>query len=1522
MPQQAPDVFVSYARADWRHAADIVSFLRAQGLTAFFDRDDLQPGLPWLRGLEKALNGTKAAIILIGPHGLGNTQQYERELAFYRQSREASFPVVPVILPEVEIGRPYNFLQILTWIDFSHFGKVLEAPAELQRLAAAVRGEQNRENPPLHTICPYRGLDAFREEDSLFFFGRGSADDPESAIGELVRKVREHPFLMVVGRSGSGKSSLVYAGLVPALRRARDRFWNVLTVRPGSEPLEALAMAFNPRTEGEGSAAYAGKIAAETDHLRKGDAELLSRMIRQELDRSEGKPDRLLLYIDQWEELYAQAPSSIGEKDRAVRHAADVDRFIELLLNASQSAPVSVLATVRADFYDPLISHHGLRAVLPAQQMVLGLMTRDDLQSTIVEPANLLGLGFDPPKLLVSQILDDTGEDEGMLPLLQYALKETWKEREGNVMTADSYARSGGVREAIRLTAERTFADLSPVDQRAARRLFLRLVTPGEGQEDTRARAAMPDEPELLKIVQHFASPQTRLLVTDRASRSEDAEQPTVEVAHEALIRRWPRLRKWIDESRDKLRHRAAILQDKAEWEGNGRRDDLLLPAGFQLERARSLLTDPGDIAVDDIKDYIAASDAADKQRRDSEQRQQQERQAAELEAARRVTRRTLAGLAVAVTLALIAIGLGVYARTQTILARAQTTEAVRQTGKAEEQKYLAEANFREAQRTESLFRAEQAQQAGSDAVTAALLALEGLPDRTASDEARRSRPFVREAWKVLFGARLQRRERAILRLRTYGTDGDGDGVASGVFAPDGRRILTVSDREAQLWDGDGHLIASLDSTARITRAILAPDGGRVLTFSDRGNPRLCDLNGDPLSTLEGHAKPVFYAAFAPDGSRILTASYDDTARLWDRNGRPLATLRTQDSPVISGVFLRDNSRILTLHSNGAARLWDGDGEFIVQFESGKPSIAGVLFSPYSNFVLVTYSSGSPRLFDRNGSQLAILDSQRKITSGSQGEITRALFAPDGGSIVTVSTDGTAELWDPSGKSIAILQGHTGSVNSAVFAPDDGSILTASSDRTARLWDHDGKPLAILQGHNGSVSSAVFASDGSRILTASQDKTARLWDRKGKLLATLQGHTGPVNGALFAPDGRRILTVSSDNTARLWDADTKPLLILDGHSGPINSAVFASDGSRILTASFDRTARVWNRDGKQLAVLRGHTGSVVSAVFAPDNDRLLTASFDNTARLWDRSGKLLAVLQGHNGQVTSAVFARDGNRILTASSNRFGSDGSPMPTSDRAARLWDGDGKLLAILDGHTDALSSATFSADGGRILTSSEDKTARLWDRDGKLIAILADPRGVTFATFAPDGNSILTISVIGITFWDRDGKILDRLDDLRSVVHSAAFSPDGNRILTDSSKGVMRLWDLHGKPIAVLEGQTGEVRSAVFASGGSRILTVSSDTTARLWDRDGKALAVLEGDAGQVRIAIFSPDGGQILTASDGNSARIWDAFPETQSLIDRAKAEMPRCLSPEQRQRLLLEAAAPGWCAAMRKWPYER
>jgi len=860
------DVFVSYSRADGRHAAEIDSVLRDKGLKTFFDRRNLAAGLPWVRALEQAICAAKAAILLIGPRGLGNTQQYERELAFVRQTRDPDFPVVPVILPETKSDDPpFDFPRVLTWVDFSRVAKVSDAPDVLQHLLGAIHGREGPPEAAREAICPYRGLDAFREEDSVFFFGRGSADDPESAIGQLLRKVREHPFVMVVGRSGSGKSSLVYAGLLPALRREHDRFWNALSLRPGPTPLRALAAAFNPRADGEGAAEYATKITNEADKLRTGDPELLSHMIREELGQAEGGPDRLLLYIDQWEELYAQAPSS-SDKERATQHAVDVNRFIDLLLTAAKTAPVAVVATVRADFYDLLIANREIKSLLPTHQILLGSMLRSELESTIVQPARKIGLTFDPPTL-VQRILDEAGEDEGMLPLLQYALKETWERRKGNTITADSYTRSGGVREAIQVTAERTFAGLSLEDQQAARRLLLRLVTPGEGQEDTRARAAMPEEPTLRKVIEQFANPRTRLLVTgwDRAGR------PMVEVAHEALIRTWPRLRKWIEANREELRARAAVLQAKVEWEKHGRREDLLLPAGFQLERARAFLADPGELTITDIQEFIALSTAREEtERKEREEALARDKaQVAEIRAAdaqariassQRITRWAFAAVA-----AVILIAGGIVAWWQADKARLQADKA------------------------EQLAKQEVALARAQGSVLGEL-------SRT----------------KLLRGE-----IDSTLRLASRGTRIDLALPSDAVKASSAAAALAAGVSQAN-W-----LFVLDDHDGFVYSAAFSPDGTRIVTASDDKTARIWDAASAKEIAVLRHDDAVHSAAFSPDGSRIVTASNDETARIWDAaTATETAVLRGHDDTVNSAAFSLDGSRIVTASGDRTARIW------------------------------------------------------------------------------------------------------------------------------------------------------------------------------------------------------------------------------------------------------------------------------------------------------------------------------------------------------------------------------------------------------------------------------------------------------------------------------------------------------------------------------------------------------------------------------------------------------------------------
>jgi len=388
--------------------------------------------------------------------------------------------------------------------------------------------------------------------------------------------------------------------------------------------LRALAVAFQTAPENAGPAESDAWLEREAGFYRSGDAGMLGRLVDRPLDGAPEKPDHLLIYVDQWEELYAMAPAA-DDKKRVREHSADVAKFIELLIEASsgERSRARVVLTVRADFYNQLILNHSISSLLPRQQVNIPRMQLSDLRSAIETPAKQAGLSFAPPQL-VDQILAEVGLEEGRLPLLQFALKETWQKRADHKLTAEAYTAVGGVARAIEKTAQDVYDKLTQAQQDAARRLFLRLVTPGEGQEDTRARSVFPDDPQQRAIVDLFSDPKTRLLVTDAApvqatGRSHGGMRATIEVAHEALIQRWPTLRARVRDSRDKLRARAAILRAQAEWEEYGQNDRFLLDPGVQLERGRALLENLGDVPVDDIRDYVNRSIAKDKRRLDAE---------------------------------------------------------------------------------------------------------------------------------------------------------------------------------------------------------------------------------------------------------------------------------------------------------------------------------------------------------------------------------------------------------------------------------------------------------------------------------------------------------------------------------------------------------------------------------------------------------------------------------------------------------------------------------------------------------------------------------------------------------------------------------------------------------------------------------------------------------------------------------------------------------------------------------------
>lgn len=571
MPNQF-DVFLSYHWRDHAHVEALATRLRKQNLTVFLDRWYLTPGQSWPKELEVTLARCRAVAVCIGQGEMGPWQQREQYLALERQvaaeRQGQTFPVIPVLLPGAE--PPLGFLSQNTWIDFRTH---VDDHVLLATLISAIHGQppgpdaKESVRETLATVCPYRGLLYFREEDAPFFFGR------EAAIAQLTSAVQQHNLVAVVGASGSGKSSVVRAGLVPELRKSRDRVWEVVTLVPTDRPVHALAAILMPLLEPD---------MTETDRMielnKLADA-LLSQSIklREVVDRVLAKQpgtDRLLLIADQWEELFTLC------KDDAARRC-----FIDNILEATAATKLSAVLTLRGDFFGRAITdYRPLSDRVQGAQVNLGPMKREELCLAIEEPAKKVGLTFEAG--LVDLMLEQANDEPGHLPLLEFVLRQLWEQRRGGELHHEAYRKMGQLEGAIAAKADAIFNRLSLDDRRRVQQIFLRLVRPGEGEADTRRRATSTElGAEAQGLVKTLAD--ERLVVT---SRMVGSVEDTVEVSHEALVRHWAHLKGWVEADRQFLVWQQRLNVMKKEWDAGQRSADLLL-RGLPLREALDWLT-------------------------------------------------------------------------------------------------------------------------------------------------------------------------------------------------------------------------------------------------------------------------------------------------------------------------------------------------------------------------------------------------------------------------------------------------------------------------------------------------------------------------------------------------------------------------------------------------------------------------------------------------------------------------------------------------------------------------------------------------------------------------------------------------------------------------------------------------------------------------------------------------------------------------------------------------------------------
>jgi WD40 repeat protein len=1227
---------------------------------------------------------------------------------------------------------------------------------------------------------PFPGLRPFMQEEADLFFGRdGQSDD-------LVRRLAGRRFLAAVGTSGSGKSSLVRAGLLPSLEggfmAGAGAHWRIAILRPQDDPIGFLARAMVET----GALAHldlappAAEGVVETT-LRRSSLGLVevARLARLE------PHENLLIVVDQFEELFrfADLARQRGAGDEA-------PAFVKLLLEAARQTdvPVYVVITMRSDFLGDCARFRDLPEAISDCQYLIPRLTRDELQAVITGPIGVRGGRIAPS--LVQHLLNDVGDDMDQLPLLQHALMRAWdhwerSDRDGRPIELSDLEAVGGMAQALSRHADEAFGSLvTDRDHKIAERLFKCLTERGPDNREVRrptqlsriAAIANANPAEVIQVIDVFRAPGRSFLMPPHGVSLEG--DSVIDISHESLIRQWGRLRTWVEEEAESratyLRLVEAAQLHRAGKAGLWGEPDLTYARQWQEREApNATWAERYGAGFEDASAFLRDSEAANaaeleqERRRAEAERMAQEReleqakalaeaqrQRADAQLAARIRQRRLTwGLASLFVLALGAAGFALW------------------------QRHAAEGSRKVALSRELAARA--ILQLPMDPELSVLLAREAAkvsPTDQAGEVLRQS--LLASPVRALFRSR-----RGPLYTAAYSPGGN-------LVLASGRETPSDEKQTAFVWETSTGKSVSFGA-GELRNAALSPDGRLVFGQSSDGVARVWDARTrEPRVTLRGHSGDVSYAVFSPDGESIFVADSDKTARLWNTATGEKRPDVWHTGIVTSAAYSPDGSLVVTAGQDNTARVWKAgtpepirelphrlgnvttvafsrNGRFLVTasgsgpFESGlfdatwvwdvrswegKPlrapdRVYGVAFSPDSKLLATAHGDSVVRVWDPE------IGTVRHELRGHTSWAWSVAFSPDGNLLVTTGAhDGTARVWSTStGDTLYVLRGHTDFVRSGVFSPDGASILTVSDDHTARIWTVGaGRSLETLPQKTENLLRASYSHDGRFVAGTGAANTAWVWDVvTGRRVAELPTRARVVSAA-FNPNDTLLVAACEDGRAWLWDwKAAKAIREPFAHSGKLWGAVFSHDGKLVLTADQDGTARVWNLDsGKPVRTLRGHGRAVTSATFSPDDKLVVTASEDNVVNLWDpHSGgpvvRPLRPLTKHSQGVYSAAFDRDGRRIVTAAG------------SENLARISDAStGHELLALRGHTSYVWSAAFSPNGRFVVTASWDQTARVWDGNTgtELTVLRGNVAEVSSAAFDPDGKHILTASKDG--------------------------------------------------------------------------------------------------------------------------------------------------------------------------------